>query len=310
MNTGFKMSRRQMIKIGAAGMAASGASLGLAGCSDAGPSADMPPAVPPSTEVSSGSAVGTRTLDRIGLQLYTVREMFDKDPIGTLTAVREIGYDYVESKDSNYAALDAKETRRVLDDLGLGVESVHVGIDALDNTLAEQIENAHIIGAEYITIPWLAESYRNGESWKRLGGKFTKLGEDLKKEGLQLAYHNHDFEFDVMENGELAFDILLANTDPNAMKVELDFYWAVKGGANIPDWFAKYKGRTRLCHVKDMDVNGEMVNVGEGTIDFAELIALQDVSGIEHYIVEHDHPAEPHLEAIEISYKALKNLKY
>lgn len=304
MKVDFNISRRDMVKISAVGGAGLAMTTGLASCGDKGAGGKVS-----DSGVLSG-AVGTRTLDRIGLQLYTVRELFNKDPIATLTAAAEIGYDYVESKDTKYAALDAKETRRVLDDLGMGVESVHVGIDTIDNELAEQIKNAHIIGAKYLTLAWLAPKYRNGESWKQLGGKFTKLGELLKKEGLQFAYHNHDFEFDVMENGEVAMDILLGNTDLDVMKVELDLYWAAKAGVDIPAWFAKYPKLCRLAHVKDMTADGEMANVGAGTIDFAKIIAMSDVSGIEHYIVEHDHPEEPHLEQIKSSFEVLKHLKY
>src|SRR5690606_15105937 len=110
---------------------------------------------------------------------------------------------------------------------------------------------------------------------------------------LRFGFHIHATEFAPLPEGGTGYDILLAETDPALVDMELDLFWAVRGGHDPVDLFQQHPGRFALCHVKDMaDMGGasEMVDVGAGEIDFARIFRLAEVAGLQHYFVEHDDP--------------------
>ena len=137
---------------------------------------------------------------------------------------------------------------------------------------------------------------------------FNKVGEKCQEAGLQFGYHNHDFEFDSLD-GQIPYDLLLQGTDPKLVQMELDIYWIKKAGKDPLAYFERYRGRFALCHVKDMTEAEEMVDVGEGEIDFAEIFSKSEEAGLKHYFVEHDHPEDP-LKSIKTSFKYLKQLEF
>ena len=132
---------------------------------------------------------------------------------------------------------------------------------------------------------------------------FNEVGAKIKDAGMQFAYHNHEFEFEAID-GTLPIDVLMGETDPELMAMELDLCWAFAAGADHVAFFEKYPGRTHLCHVKDYTHDGEMRDVGQGDIDFASIFAHADEAGLKHYIVEHDNPDDP-IESIRNSYDYL-----
>jgi sugar phosphate isomerase/epimerase len=159
--------------------------------------------------------------------------------------------------------------------------------------LVRTLETAKILGQSYIVCAWIdAELRRKPDVWKRAAERFNRAGETSKKLGIQFAYHNHDFEFTPI-NGRLPYDILLAETDPELVKMEMDLYWITKGGQDPVQYFDRHLGRFPLVHVKDMDKNGEFADVGSGTIDFARIFARSETAGIRHYLVEHDNASSP-----------------
>jgi sugar phosphate isomerase/epimerase len=253
------------------------------------------------------SAGGDRKLDKIGLELYTVRDLMKNDFEGTLAKVAEIGYREVE-----FAGLfdhTPQEVRAMLNRHGLSAPASHVPYNLVDTQWPKALDDAHVIGQSFIVCPFIDEKLRNEpDGWKRVGETFNRAGEASKKAGIQFGYHNHNFEFKP-QNGKLPYDILLAETDPNLVKMEMDLFWITKGGQDPLKYFDRYPGRFPLVHVKDMKKDGEMTEVGSGTIDFKGIFAQSDKAGIQHYFVEHDQPKSP-LDSSKASFEYLQKLRF
>jgi sugar phosphate isomerase/epimerase len=253
------------------------------------------------------TASGERKLDKIGLELYTLRDLMKSDFEGTLAKVAEIGYREVE-----FAGLfnhTPGEVRAMLDRHGLVAPASHVPYNLLDVEWSKTLEDAHVIGQSFVVCPFIDEKLRSEpDGWKRVGETFNRAGEASKKAGIQFGYHNHNFEFKP-ENGKLPYDILLAETDPNLVKMEMDLFWITKGGQDPLKYFDLYPGRFPLVHVKDMKKDGEMTEVGSGSIDFKRIFAQSDKAGIQHYFVEHDQPKSP-LDSSKVSFEYLQRLRF
>lgn len=252
------------------------------------------------------AASGDRKLDKIGLQLYTVRDLMKKDFAGTLAKVAAIGYREVEF--AGFFDHSPQEVRTILERNGLAGVSGHVEFKTIASDLPKTLEAAHAIGQSYLVCPFIDESMRTPDGWKRVMDTFNRAGEECKKAGLQFAYHNHDWEFKP-ENGQLPYEIILNKTDPNLVKMEMDLFWTVKGKQDPLTYFNRFPGRFCLVHVKDMKQNGEMSAVGEGSIDFKKIFAQSEKAGIQHYFVEHDQPQDP-FASIKASYEYLSKLRY
>ena len=113
-----------------------------------------------------------------------------------------------------------------------------------------------------------------------------------KQAGMRFAYHNHDFEFMPLE-GEVPYDIILRQTDPETVFLELDLYWASKAGQDPVTLFENNPGRFPLWHVKDMAADGSIADVGDGVIDFPRIFSVADQAGLEHAFIEHDNTTHP-----------------
>ena len=269
-------------------------------------------------KTSTGAALGSllsqsalanpsgKSLAKIGVQLYSVRSLMEKDFAGTLEKVAAAGYKEVEF--AGYYNNKPEDVKKLLDRLGLTAPSTHVPIDMLRDKLDSVIQTAQVVGHQYIVCPWLAPADRTMEKYKAHATLFNKVGAACQKAKIQFAYHNHDFEFEAVD-GKMPYDMLLAETDAKLVKMELDLFWIKKGGQDTLAYFAKYPGRFALCHVKDMTADQKMVDVGKGQIDFAKIFAQSKQAGLKHYFVEHDQPENP-LESITASCQYLKNLKF
>ncbi|MCE7066862.1 sugar phosphate isomerase/epimerase [Dyadobacter sp. CY326] len=251
---------------------------------------------------------------KIGLQLYTLRQDLSKDLEGTLKKVAAIGYKEVELfgyNDGKFFGKSPKEFKAILDGLGLDPVSGHYGAGVqmkdqkgtLSNDWQRAVDDAASIGQKYVNCAYLTDGERKSiEDYKKYVDLFNKSGEVAKKAGLQFGYHNHDFEFKKMD-GQLPYD-LIASTDPDLVKLELDLYWIVKAGLDPVDLFKKYPGRFPLWHVKDMDKGDQsFAEVGTGSIDFKKIFDARKIAGMTHFFVEQDVAKRPALEAIDISFK-------
>ncbi len=244
-------------------------------------------------------------LDRVGVQLYTLRSLLKDDFDGTLARVAAIGYREVEF--AGYYDRSAAEIRWVLDANGLTAPAAHIPIEVVRDSWKATLDDAQTAGHSYLVVAWLAEADRGSiADLQRTAELFSSAALEARKRGVTFAYHNHDFEFATVE-GRMPYDVLLEECDP-AVQFEMDLYWITKGGQDPVDYFQRWPGRFPLVHVKDMTSDGKMVAVGEGDIDWPRIFAARRQAGIRHYFVEHDEPGDP-MESVRVSYQYLKGLR-
>lgn len=240
------------------------------------------------------------------MQLYTVRSEMQKSVERTLEAVARIGYREVEF--AGFFGKPAREIRSLLDANGLTAPSSHAAdLDTIRSRFAQALDDAQIVGHQYLVCASLPRSEQTIDGYKRVAAEFNRAGEQAAKAGVTLAYHNHDFEFRPLGD-TIGYDILLAECDPRLVQMQMDLFWIAKGGRDPLAYFARYPGRFYSVHVKDMDAQGQMVDVGAGQIPFARYFAQASQAGIRHYFVEHDSPGDP-MGSIQASYAHLARLR-
>jgi sugar phosphate isomerase/epimerase len=262
-----------------------------------------------SREADAAAAIVDRRkkLEHVGLQLYTVRDLMKADMPGTLAQVAAIGYKEVEF--AGYFGRTPREVHELLERNRLSSPSTHVPLDSLQNW-QKTLDDAKVVGHKWVTIPWIpAEKRRTVDDWKGFAAQFNRAAAQAKSSGLRFAYHNHDFELRPIGNVR-PLDILLNETDPSLVDLEMDLYWVKFGGGDPLDYFNRFPHRFPLVHVKDSagPPDNKMVDVGQGTIDWRTIFAQSDKAGIKHYIVEHDQPADP-VATIRNSYNYLHSLR-
>ncbi len=242
----------------------------------------------------------------IGIQLYTLRDLMREDFRGTIEKVAAMGYPAVEF--AGYGGMTAPQVRAMLDDLGLACAGTHEGFGGLQSDLEEKIEFNKAIGNKFIICPSMPGEYRKGglEGYKTFAAQLNTIGEKVKAAGMQFCYHNHAFEFEKAD-GQVLYDVLMQETDPELVKAEVDVYWVVRGGIDPVELIKRYSGRVPLLHMKDMDPADEsFAPVGTGSIDLEAVAKAGKASGTVWYIVEQDRTKRPPLEAVEISLNHLK----
>jgi sugar phosphate isomerase/epimerase len=268
-----------------------------------------------------GWAAGDHKIDKVGLQLYTVRDRMKDDFDGTIAKVAQIGYKEVEF--AGYFGRTGQQVRAACDKNGLAAIATHVQYDELDDKFPAVVETSKAIGLEYIVCPWIPEELRKSpDIWKQAAAKFNHCGELSKRAGMQFAYHNHWFEF-LPVDGKLPYDQLLKECDSNLVKMEMDLCWITAAGGDPLKYFNLYPGRFPLVHVKDLKTlpkitaegaqnygdTVDLTEVGSGLIDWKRIFAQSEKAGIKHYIVEHDHPKQP-FDSIAKSYDYLNKLRW
>ena len=275
------------------------------------------------------------SIDRVGIQLYTVRAAMKTDFEGTIAKVAATGYKEVEfaglfDPKGGYFGRSPKDVRAILDQNGLAAPSAHAGYDVVEKRWPEALEAANIVGHRYIICPWIDEKQRaRPGGWKRAVDLFNKAGEASKKAGIQFGYHNHSFEFDpaLSLDGKLPYDFFLAELNPEFVTMELDLCWISVAGKDPVAYFEKYPGRFPLVHVKDwikdattpsayqgamgqsVKFGGRMADVGQGSVDWKHIFAHSEQAGIKHYFVENDDPQSV-FDDIKISYDYLHSLQF
>jgi len=271
---------------------------------------------------------------KLGLQLYSLRDDMAKDFEGTLKKVSEMGYEYVEF--AGYFDKTAKDIKAVMDKYGLKSISVHQGYDIfLADDAQEKIDFLKVLGVKYVVIPWMGvEKHKGSDDYEKTIEELNSVNELLKKNGMQLGYHNHDFEFKKYDN-KFLLEWLLEDLK-GAMIPEIDTCWVHYAGINPQEYILKYKGRLPLLHLKDFvcknlaggpvydlidnegkaeeapskEDNGfEFRPVGDGIQDIPAIIKSAEECGTEYLIVEQDgfSDIEP-IKAVKRSIDYLKSI--
>src|SRR5690606_2803360 len=233
--------------------------------------------------------------------LYTLRDIIAQDVSGVIKKVADIGYQDVEpygfSAADGYWGMSPKEFKSLLDSNNLKSSSGHYDLEEFIRTGKEDqlhatIEAANVLGQEYVTLPYLQEDLRgSADTYKMIAEKMSIMAETCKKSGLKFAYHNHDFEFTNLGNGETGYKIFMENTDADLVQFELDLYWVQHSGNDPIELFKKYPGRFTMWHIKDMDkVNRDLnTEIGTGSMDFKPVFKNAQLSGMKHFFVEQEN---------------------
>jgi sugar phosphate isomerase/epimerase len=279
-------------------------------------------AIPALSRLASAEPLGRAP----GIQLYTVAADLNKDVPGTLKALRSIGYKYVET--AGFANLAAKDFRRQLDEAGLVCPSAHLRFSEADP--APLFEDALAVGAHYaVSSVLIAKPMGNSmaaamhalssltlDDFKRTAKLANSIGAKARKAGLQYAYHNHNFEFKDQGNGQIGYEVLVKETDPDLVKFELDCGWMVEAGYSPVEYFHKYPNRYRMIHVKDFLPTDKPITslagpdrpkgteLGKGHIDYKPIFAAAGPAGVEYYFSEQEPPfvGMTPLEAAKVNY--------
>lgn len=301
-------SRRNFIKSAAYGAAGTLAvsQLGLIACQGGS-----------QKQAATGEAASSSEPKPVGIQLYTVRDAMQEDVRKTLEKVAEIGYKHLELAgyaDGKFYGFEPSIFKSMVEDLGMKVISSHTGVEikGVDLSNAESLAADHAeLGVKYCVKPWLIEERRTTiDSYKQVAEELNLIGEVMSKYDIQFGYHNHDFEFDTVEGKTPYYDVLIPETDPELVVMEIDVYWATKAGQDPVEIFNKFPGRFGLWHVKDMTETEEQyfAPVGTGVIDFNRIFAAKEKAGMKYFFVEQDSTkVYAPMEAIEISYDNLTN---
>lgn len=242
----------------------------------------------------------------IAVQMYTLREECEKDFVGTLKKVAELGFDGVEL--AGYGGLAPQQLKELLDELGLKVAASHISLDELKNNLAQVIEDQKTLGSQYIVCPYLMPDQRSENDYLELISFLEEAGETCRQEGITLLYHNHDFELERLSDGRTALETIFDNTSSENVKAEFDVYWLTKAGHNPIEWMNQYKSRTPLVHLKDMTKDEEkfFAELGTGGVDIEGILKLGEAVDVKWWIVEQDASRRSLLESIEMSMQYLK----
>jgi sugar phosphate isomerase/epimerase len=240
----------------------------------------------------------------IGLQLYTIRDAMAADVPGSLKKVSDMGYKYVELADyanRKFYGYEPVEFIKIVNDLGMEVIGSHTQVEGVGVTLdnAKIMAEDHAkLGVRYCLQPWIVEEMRNSiATYQKMAANWNQIGQVMKEFGIQFGYHNHNFEFATVEGKVPYFDVMLAELDKDLVTMEIDLFWASKAGQNLVEIFKKYPGRFQLFHMKDMYKNeapffevikDDIAPVGEGVINFREILAAREIAGMKYMVVEQD----------------------
>ena len=237
---------------------------------------------------------------KFGIQLFSVNRDMNRDPIETLKAVKTMGYEDCEvygfdPEKVSFYGIPALDLKKRMTDIGLSASSGHFGFasyfeqsdDHMKQYVDQCIEGAKALELSYITWPFLNPNQRSKDNFYLLAKKLNAIGTQVTKAGLKFAYHNHGFEFENY-NGINGYEIILNETDPDLVKLQMDLYWVMHSSVQTPkEIIAKQPGRYVMWHIKDMDkVTRDYTELGNGSIDYKAIMPDPNISGLEYYYLE------------------------
>ena len=238
---------------------------------------------------------------KLGYQLFSIRDAMAEDPIATLKALKKMGYEDFEhygfDADKNtYYGFPIKEFKTRLDDLGLTFSSGHYVFspfiaesdDTFKQFLDACIEGALIMNSNYITWPIIGEEFRTVDGFKKAAEKINLAGEHVSKAGLGFAYHNHGYEFDLLDDSQTGYEIIVTETDPTLVKLQMDMYWVMHAQKTTPKKLVEeHPNRYVMWHLKDMHkVSRDYTELGNGSIDYTSILPDPFTTGLEFFYIE------------------------
>ncbi len=240
------------------------------------------------TLVVPNICLATPAKDVYGVQLYSFRDDMAKDAKGTLQKIADLGIKEIESAKSakgHYYGLSPKEMKNTCQELGMKLKSGHVH---LDKDFERTMEEAAAADQEYLICSSMPSNGQNVANYKKVADAFNKAGEACEKLGIKFGYHNHEYEFE-SDNGQVLYDILMDNTEPDLVHMELDLGWVIIAEKDPLHYFEKYPGRFPLWHLKDMDmVKKESTEFGKGGLDIPLMMQYRKLSGVKHIFIEQE----------------------
>lgn len=284
-------------------------------------------AAAPFTTFAFNAPALNKKLKKIGVQLFSIPKITEKDFAGTMQKLAAIGFKEIEfygpysfsaTEDqkrwdavtpsvgfsgSGFFGLTTAQVKKILDDNGLSAPSMHTGLGSLQGAMGPLAEAANTLGSRYVVLP-SAATQSSLDGYKAQAEDFNKIGGEARKHGVSFAYHNHGNGLKALD-GKIPFDLLLENTDPKLVFFQMDIYWMTAGGVDVVSYLDKYQGRFRLMHVKDMSkevrFSGDggdpqqwmelfpyLADAGSGVLDLKTIIPHAQKSGVEHFIIERD----------------------
>lgn len=249
-------------------------------------------------------------LSNIAAQLYTLRDYCTtaEDLKKTLHKVKEIGYESVQL--SGIGPIEPAVVKTLADEAGLTICATHVGYDEMKNNIERVVEQHRLWNCRYVGLGGIPGEFRSGEGYAAFAKEASEVAKRLKEYDLQFIYHNHKFEYEKY-NGRSGMEILRDESDPEAFGFELDTYWVQAGGADPVEWIHHVKGRMSVIHLKDMAIVNDtqvFAEIGEGSMNFRNIIQACRETGVEWYVVEQDTCLRDPFDSLAISLRNLKQL--
>ena len=238
----------------------------------------------------------------VGLQMYTVRDVCEKDFVGALRQVAEIGYQGVEL--AGTYNLPADELRDVLADLNLQCAGSHVGYNDLEQTIAYHLTlGCSRFGSSSMSPEGLP---KDADSMATAVSHMNQVGQTCAEKGIQIYFHNHAGEFAQID-GEYILDLLYQRTDPQLVLAQIDVFWVQYAGVDPAAYLRKYPNRCPLVHIKDMTPDRDFTEVGNGVLDWDDIFAATTEVNAGWYIIEQDQCHRPSIESAEISFNFFRS---
>jgi sugar phosphate isomerase/epimerase len=285
---------------------------------------------------------------KVGIQLFSLPKVLEKDFRGGVNMLSKMGYQEIEMygpfpfsaqkaidswaavtpylgfSGSGYFGLSAVEVKKIMDENKISVPAVHTDFETLRTRMSQLAEAAHTIGFKYVVLPSLpAENRKTLDDYKRTIDIFNEIGEQAVKSGLRFGYHNHGYGLQELD-GKIPVQMIIENTDPKYVFLEMDLFWTVAGGVDPIAWLQKYPGRYKMMHVKNMkqkvkfsgdggdsqqwiELFPQMSTADAGALDLKSILGAAKKSGVKHFFVEQDMVQQPEV-ALKKSIDYLKTL--
>lgn len=245
----------------------------------------------------------------IGFQLYSVRDMLAADPEGTLAMVADAGYAEIEPA-YTYGGRTAAQFRRIAERNGLRVIGSHHAPDDFRGAKAQQtFDNALTLGQQYVGVSYM-DGPQTAEGYRAMAREMNQWGRAAGARGLRWYAHLHDNEFHQdPKTGQTLFDVWLEETDPDLVWFEMDLYWILRAGADPAPYLRSYEERFPMLHIKDgVPREGVETDLGEGSVDFAGILAHLRRLPRHHYVIERDQQPDP-VRTAHVSYDYFRALR-